>query len=108
MNLPFSVSRPELLLLGLLLFAITLGLSIAARHHLGKGRRRASLILRTVILASLVLALSGFAIVWPVDRLTTVFVVDLSDSVGNAGRESALAFVRHALEERRGNDQAAI
>ena len=38
MSLPFSVSRPELLLLGLLLFAITLGLSIAARHHLGKGR----------------------------------------------------------------------
>ena len=108
MTLPFSVSRPELLLVGLLLFAATLGLSFAARHHLSRGRRRASLILRSLMLASLVLALAGFAIVWPVDRLTTVFVVDLSDSVGNAGRESALAFVRDALEERRGTDEAAI
>ncbi|MEP7379411.1 MAG: VWA domain-containing protein [Chloroflexota bacterium] len=108
MSLPFSVSRPELLIVGLLLFALTLGLSLAARHHLSKGRRRASLIIRSVMLASIILALSGFAIVWPVDRLTTVFVVDLSDSVGNAGRESALAFVRDALEQRKGSDEAAI
>ncbi|MEP7361363.1 MAG: vWA domain-containing protein, partial [Chloroflexota bacterium] len=108
MSLPFSVSRPELLIVGVLLFAVTLGLSLAARHHLSRGRRRASLIVRTVMLASLVLALSGLAIVWPVDRLTTVFVVDLSDSVGNAGRESALAFVRDALEQRTGSDEAAI
>ncbi|MEP7158546.1 MAG: VWA domain-containing protein, partial [Chloroflexota bacterium] len=108
MNLPFSVSRPELLIIGLLLFALTIGLSIAARHHLGRGRRRLSLLIRSVMLASLVLALSGFAIVWPVDRLTTVFVVDLSDSVGTAGRESALSFVRDSIEERRGDDQAAI
>src|SRR5687768_14723951 len=101
MSLPFSVSRPELLVVGLLLFAITLGLSLAARHHLSKGRRRVSLLIRSVMLASLVLALSGFAIVWPVDRLTTVYVVDLSDSVGTAGRESALAFVRERSEERR-------
>ncbi|HLB45106.1 MAG TPA: vWA domain-containing protein, partial [Candidatus Limnocylindrales bacterium] len=108
MSLPFSLSRPELLLVGVLLFALTLGLSVAARHHLGRGRRRLSLILRSIMLASLVLALSGFAIVWPVDRLTTVFVVDLSDSVGVAGRESALAFVRESLEERPPGDQAAV
>jgi uncharacterized membrane protein len=108
MSLPFTVSRPELLVVGLLLLAVTIGLSLAARHHLGKGRRRASLILRTVILSSLVLALAGFAIVWPVDRLTTVFVVDLSDSVGVQGRESALAFVRESLEERPEGDKAAV
>ena len=108
MSLPFTVSRPELLVVGLLLLVVTLGLSFAARHHLAKGRRRVSLILRTTILASLVLALAGFAIVWPVDRLTTVFVVDLSDSVGVTGRESALAFVREALEERPEADKAAV
>jgi len=108
MSLPFSVSRPELLIVGLLLLVLTLGLSLAARHHLAKGRRRVSLLLRTVILTSLVLALAGFAIVWPVDRLTTVFVVDLSDSVGEAGRESALAFVRESLEKRPEQDKAAI
>ena len=35
-------------------------------------------------------------------------MVDLSDSVGAAGRESALAFVREALEERPDGDQAAV
>jgi uncharacterized membrane protein len=108
MQLPFTVARPELLLVGLALLVVTFGLSLAARHHLAKGRRRVSLVLRTTILASLVLALAGFQLVWPVDRLTTVFVVDLSDSVGEAGRESALAFVRESLAERPETDKAAI
>ncbi len=42
--------------------------------------------------------LAGFRLVLPVDRLATVFVVDLSDSVGNAGREDALAFLRETLD----------
>jgi uncharacterized membrane protein len=108
MQLPFTVSRPELLAVGIALLVVTLGLSLAARHHLAKGRRRLSLLLRTVILASLVLALAGFQLVWPIDRLTTVFVVDLSDSVGQAGRDSALAFVRESLEERPAADRAAV
>jgi uncharacterized membrane protein len=108
MTLPFVVARPELLVVGLILLTVTLGLSLAARHHLAKGRRRISLILRTTILASLILALAGFQLVWAVDRLTTVFVVDLSDSVGQAGRDSALSFVRESLEERPEGDKAAI
>ena len=106
--MPFSVSRPEILVIGALLLVVTLGLSLAARHHLAKGRRRLSLILRATILSSLVLALAGFALVWPVDRLTTVFVVDLSDSVGEAGREAALAFVRDSLTTRPEGDRAAV
>ena len=39
----------------------------------------------SLLLAALVFALAGFQLVLPVDRLATVFVVDLSDSVGNAG-----------------------
>jgi len=105
---PFTIARPELLAVGLIVLVVTLSLSLAARHHLAKGRRRLSLVLRTVILASLVLALAGFQLVWPVDRLTTVFVVDLSDSVGQAGRDSALSFVRDSLEERPEGDKAAV
>ena len=44
----------------------------------------------------------------PVDRLATVFVVDLSDSVGNAGREDALAFLRETLAEKPDGDVAGI
>src|SRR5688500_6892027 len=108
MPLPVSVARPELLIVGIVRLVITLALSLAARHHLAKGRRRLSLVLRTVIMGSLVLALAGFQLVWSVDRLTTVFVVDLSDSVGQAGRDSALAFVRDSLEERPEADRAAV
>ncbi|MEO7119253.1 MAG: VWA domain-containing protein, partial [Candidatus Limnocylindrales bacterium] len=96
------------LLIGLLAILITLGLSAAARHHLSKGRRRASLAIRTLMLSLLVFALSGLQFSLPVDRLTTVFVVDLSDSVGAEGQAAALAFLRQALDERRGDDQAAV
>ncbi|HUG47954.1 MAG TPA: VWA domain-containing protein [Candidatus Limnocylindria bacterium] len=106
--LPVALTRPEMLLLGAALLGVTLLLSAAARHHLARGRRRVSLILRSAILSLLVLALAGLQLVAPVERLTTVFVVDLSDSVGAAGHESALAFVREALEERPSGDRAAV
>ena len=106
--MPLSVARPELLLLGLALIAATLGVSRAARHHLSRGRRRASLIVRSVILASLVLALAGLHLELPVDRLTTVFVVDMSDSVGAAGHSQSLAYLREALAKRGQSDQAAV
>ena len=67
---------------------------LAARRRIGVGRRRCGLSIRTLLLAALVLALAGFQLVLPVDRLATVFVVDLSDSVGASGREDALAFLR--------------
>jgi len=103
-----SITTPELLIVGVVLLAVTLLLSAAARHHLARGRRRLSLLLRATILMALVLAVSGLQVVSVVDRLTTVFVVDLSDSVGEQGRESALAFVREALEERPATDRAAV
>ena len=103
-----ALTAPELLIVGALLLALTLALSAAARHHLSRGRRRLSLALRATMLAALVLALAGLQLIAPIDRLTTVFVVDLSDSVGAAGQESALAFVREALEERKGGDRAAV
>src|SRR5204863_9681461 len=65
---------------------------LAARRRMGASRRRAALAIRTILLSALVLALAGFQLVLPVDRLATVFVVDLSDSVGESGHEDALAF----------------
>jgi uncharacterized membrane protein len=108
MTLPFTITTPELLLVGGILILVTLALSAAARHHLARGRRRISLLLRSVILTALVLSLAGFQLVSPIDRLTTVFVVDLSDSVGEAGREAALAFLRQSLAARPADDRAAV
>ena len=87
--------------LALLLLVPTLGLTFAlytgARRRTSAWRRRIGLVVRTALIAALVLALAGFRLVLPVDRLATVFVVDLSDSVGQAGRNDALAFVRESL-----------
>jgi secreted protein with Ig-like and vWFA domain len=103
-----ALTAPEVLIVGAILLGLVLVVSAAARHHLSIGRRRLSLGLRGTMLAALVLALGGLQLIAPVDRLTTVFVVDLSDSVGAAGQESALAFVRDSLEHRRSGDRAAV
>ncbi|MEX1170486.1 MAG: VWA domain-containing protein [Chloroflexota bacterium] len=106
MGLAFDAPLALLLLIPAL--ALTLGLHVGSRRRLGAGRRRAALVIRTVLVSALVFALAGFQLVLPVDRLATVFVVDLSDSVGNAGREDALAFLRETLAERPDGDVAGI
>jgi len=81
---------------------------LATRRRIGTVRRRIALAIRTIVVAALVLALSGFQLVLPVDRLATVFVVDLSDSVGTEGRETALAFLRESLAVMPEGDAAGV
>jgi uncharacterized membrane protein/Mg-chelatase subunit ChlD len=92
-----AVDTPLALLLLIPTLGLTFALYAAARRRTGTWRRRIGLVVRTALIAALVLALAGFRLVLPIDRLATVFVVDLSDSVGAAGREDALAFVRESL-----------
>ncbi len=106
MGVSFEV--PLALLLLIPAMAITIVLYLGARRRIGVGRRRMALAVRTALLVALVFALAGFRIVLPVDRLATVFVVDLSDSVGNAGREDALAFLRETLNVIPEGDVAGI
>src|SRR5688572_8879713 len=104
----FSFEAPLALLLLVPAMALTIALYLGARRRLGAGRRRLALVVRTMLLVALVFALAGFRIVLPVDRLATVFVVDLSDSVGNDGREDALAFLRETLDLIPDGDVAGI
>ncbi len=92
-----SFDAPLALLLLIPALVVTIGLYLTARRRVGANRRRVALVVRTVLLTALVLALAGFRLVLPVDRLATVFVVDLSDSIGNAGREEALSYLRESL-----------
>ena len=98
---------PRLLLLPPLL-AVVIALHLSSRRRLGKGRRRAALAVRALLLAALVGALAGLQLVLPVDRLAVVFVVDLSDSVGTPGREEALAYLRQSLAGKQDEDVAGI
>src|SRR5439155_403591 len=92
---------PIWLLLLIPALLITFVPHLATRRKMGARRRRAALAIRTILLSALVLALAGFQLVLPVDRLATVFVVDLSDSVGESGREDALAAARGIQVETR-------
>ncbi|MEA2607920.1 MAG: hypothetical protein QOJ75_163, partial [Chloroflexota bacterium] len=103
-----ALDTPLALLLLVPTLFLTFGLHVASRRHLGARRRRAALLVRTAVLAALVLAVAGFQLVLPVDRLATVFVVDLSDSIGNAGRQDALAFLRETLANKPAGDVAGI
>jgi uncharacterized membrane protein len=100
--------QPVWLLLLIPALLLTFVPHLATRRRMGATRRRAALALRTILLSALVLALAGFQLVLPVDRLATVFVVDLSDSVGTDGREDALAFLRETLDVMPEGDQAGI
>ena len=90
------------------LVALVVLLHRASRRRLGVVRRRAALAVRLALLSFLVFALAGFQLVLPVDRLAVVYVVDLSDSVGTAGREEALAYLRESLAAREDGDVAGI
>ena len=78
-----AFDAPLALLLLLPALGLTIALYLGARRRVGASRRRLALIVRVALLTSLVLALAGFRLVLPVDRLATVFVVDRSDSVGD-------------------------
>ena len=104
----FAFDAPLALLLLVPALLLTYTLHLAARRRTGKSRRRVALLVRTLLLTALVFALAGFRLVLPVDRLATVFVVDLSDSVGETGREDALAFVRDSLKVMPQDDVAGI
>lgn len=92
----------------LLLIPLLLGLALLAPRRLPRGRFWASLILRALLLTAIVFAIAGAQFVRRVDRLTTVFLVDSSDSVSPDERVRAEQFVEAALATMREDDQAAI
>ena len=106
MGITFDV--PVALLLLPPLLAVVIALHLTSRRRLGKGRRRAALAVRGLLLACLVGALAGLQLVLPVDRLSVVYVVDMSDSVGQAGQSEALAYLRESLAAKKGEDVAGI
>ena len=96
---------------GLLLFLLLVplwALALFTPRRLGRGRFWGSLILRTLLFAALIMSLAGAQIVRRVDEITTVFLVDGSDSVGPEARARAEQFVREALATMPRGDRGAI
>ncbi len=102
-----SFIYPAALLLLLLLLPLW-ALALATPRRLSRGRFWASLILRTALLVALIGSIAGTQVVRRVDQLTTIFLVDSSDSVGPEARTRAEQFVRDALQTMPDSDRAAI
>jgi uncharacterized membrane protein len=92
----------------LLLLPPLWALALLTPRRLPRPRFWASLILRTLALLGLILGLSGAQLVRPVGAVTTVFLLDGSDSVALSQRARAEAFVQQALERMPTDDRAAI
>ena len=103
--------QPAFLLLLLLLvpvWTIALVGMRAPGRRVGRWRGYTALLLRTLMLAALVLALAGAQIVHAAPHMTTVFVLDSSDSVSPAARARGEAYVEEALQHMPEGDRAAV
>jgi uncharacterized membrane protein len=92
----------------LLLLPPLWALTFVVPKRLPRWRFWASLLLRTVAIAGLVLGLAGTQLVQPVGAVTTIFLLDGSDSVALSQRARAEAFVQDALAQMPDADRAAL
>lgn len=102
-----SFIYPALLWL-LALIVPLIALALLAPRRLPPFRFWTSLGLRTLLFIALIGALAGTQIVRRVNNLTTVFLVDSSDSVSPEERSRAEQFIQAALSTMPLGDQAAI
>jgi Mg-chelatase subunit ChlD len=103
----FSFIHPGALWLLVLLVPIWV-LALTTPRRLSPARFWGSLGLRTALILLLVLSLAGTQLVLAVDQMTTVFLVDSSDSISPSARAQAETFIDEALDNRHENDRAAL
>ena len=108
MSLPFNFSDPVWLWLALPVAAIVVVGWMAASRRLPAGRRIASLVIRLVLAACLVLSLAGMRLALPSDRLSVVFLLDASASMLDATSEELVTWARDAVREMPEGDTAGV
>ncbi len=107
-NLSVTVGRPWwLLLIPIILVPLVLS-SFRSLSGLGSFRRILAILLRGTVLTLIVLALAGLQAVRRNDKLTTIFLVDASQSVPRELRKSALDYVTESSKKRRKDDLTGV
>lgn len=102
-----SLIEPAFLWL-LLLVPLLVAAGLMGHRRLTRRRMVASLALRSVIALALILSLAGAQIVTPLGRVTTIFVVDGSDSVAAAERARGEGYIQQALASLPPDDRAGV
>src|SRR5512135_2889575 len=107
-NLSVSVGQPWWLIVLPLVIPPLIYLSSRSLAGLGAIRRAMAILFRTTVIALIVLALAEVQAVRKSDRLTTMFLVDASQSVPRELQGPALQYVTEASRKRRKDDLAGV
>lgn len=102
-----SFLYPQFLWL-LLLVPFTFLLGSSGPRSQASRRLQLSLALRSLLITLIVLALAGIQLALPEDKLTTVFLLDVSDSIPAAEQERGKQLIRQAIQTKPPEDEAAI
>ncbi|HEX7195316.1 MAG TPA: VWA domain-containing protein, partial [Candidatus Limnocylindria bacterium] len=108
MTLPIGFSDAAWLWLAVPAVAIVVIGWLGASRTLPVGRRIASLVIRLVLVACLVLALAGVRLALPSDRLSVVYLLDASASMLDATREDLVSWARDSVREMPEGDTAGV
>lgn len=103
-GLRIGFETPAFLLL-LAVLPVLWFLSYRSLAGLGGLRRWLALLLRTLVTAAVILALAGIQGVWTDDRVTTVYILDQSDSIPPARRQLMLDYVVQSVSSHRDVDR---
>ena len=107
-NLSVTVGQPWWLIALPLLVPPLIFLSFRSLAGLGPVRRALAILLRTGVITLLVLALAEVQAVRKNDRLTTIFLVDASQSVPREMQGPTLKYVTEASKKRRRQDLTGV
>ncbi len=94
----------------LALLLVLIGEFLLARRAVGVARRqwRLAMLARALVAVALIAAFLTPVVRRPANRTATVFLLDSSASLGPAGRDAALTWVREAMKSRSRDDLAAV
>lgn len=104
-----SFNNPQALFLLLLLpLVFVIARAGAIRAAIRKRNRNISIGLRLLIVTLLVLSIADTQLITQSDKLATVFLIDVSDSVGTSGKDQAVDFTRQALDKMKDNQESGV
>jgi uncharacterized membrane protein len=107
-NLSIAFGQPWWLILLPLILPPLVWMSFRSLAGLGAVRRALAILLRAGVITLVILALAEMQTVRRSDRLTTMFMVDVSNSVPREQQQAALDYVSAASRKRRKDDLTGV
>ena len=102
-----EITRPFLLLLLLLIPVLYYGFR-RSLVDLSRTQRLISLCIRIIIVLLLILSVADLQYLKTGDKLTVMFLADISDSISEDGLKKSTEYISEAIKSRNGNQETGI